>query len=247
MPFKGKYMKKFHQNKMSEAEYDQLSDFLDRFQHEKAMNLEMLDGFFAALHCSPEITQPSAYLPELWGGGELPDEAVFESDRQISSFIELVMLFWNDVLYRLENDEVFFPILLSDESGKSFSGNDWAEGFMRGTGFNFSDWNDLMNNQERGGLFVTLFALCHEHDPDPKLRPYKEPVSEELREKLLVGLSVGVMQTYRYFEPHRKMAAQLSRHERTFRREQAKVGRNDPCPCGSGEKFKKCCGQVTLH
>ena len=24
-------------------------------------------------------------------------------------------------------------------------------------------------------------------------------------------------------------------------------GRNDPCPCGSGQKFKKCCGKVTLH
>jgi uncharacterized protein YecA (UPF0149 family) len=22
-----------------------------------------------------------------------------------------------------------------------------------------------------------------------------------------------------------------------------KVGRNDPCPCGSGKKYKKCCGQ----
>jgi len=28
----------------------------------------------------------------------------------------------------------------------------------------------------------------------------------------------------------------------TFRREGPKVGRNDPCPCGSGKKFKKCCG-----
>ncbi len=27
-----------------------------------------------------------------------------------------------------------------------------------------------------------------------------------------------------------------------FRREEPKVGRNDPCPCGSGKKFKKCCG-----
>ena len=23
----------------------------------------------------------------------------------------------------------------------------------------------------------------------------------------------------------------------------AKVGRNDPCPCGSGKKYKKCCGR----
>ena len=30
---------------------------------------------------------------------------------------------------------------------------------------------------------------------------------------------------------------------RTFRRTEPKVGRNDPCPCGSGEKYKKCCGK----
>jgi hypothetical protein len=29
----------------------------------------------------------------------------------------------------------------------------------------------------------------------------------------------------------------------TFRRESPKVGRNDPCPCGSGKKYKKCCGK----
>jgi uncharacterized protein YecA (UPF0149 family) len=27
-----------------------------------------------------------------------------------------------------------------------------------------------------------------------------------------------------------------------FRRESPKIGRNDPCPCGSGKKYKKCCG-----
>ncbi len=30
---------------------------------------------------------------------------------------------------------------------------------------------------------------------------------------------------------------------RTRRREETKVGRNDPCPCGSGKKYKKCCGK----
>ena len=29
-----------------------------------------------------------------------------------------------------------------------------------------------------------------------------------------------------------------------FRRDQPKVGRNEPCPCGSGKKFKKCCGKA---
>jgi preprotein translocase subunit SecA len=28
---------------------------------------------------------------------------------------------------------------------------------------------------------------------------------------------------------------------------QRKIGRNEPCPCGSGKKYKKCCGRVGLN
>jgi preprotein translocase subunit SecA len=31
--------------------------------------------------------------------------------------------------------------------------------------------------------------------------------------------------------------------KKPVQRKAQKVGRNDPCPCGSGKKFKKCCGQ----
>jgi hypothetical protein len=31
---------------------------------------------------------------------------------------------------------------------------------------------------------------------------------------------------------------------KTVKREEPKVGRNDPCPCGSGKKYKKCHGQA---
>ncbi|WP_049785370.1 UPF0149 family protein [Nitrosomonas sp. Is79A3] len=240
-------MKKNHPDTMSEADYDQLSLFLDRFKHELAMNLEMLDGFFTALHCSPEIMPPSTYFPEIWGDGEMPDDEAFENDQQAEIFVKLLLRHWNDVLHRLKNEKVFLPIIFSDESGESFSGNDWAKGFMRGTEFHRADWLDLMDNEEEGGALVAIFALFYEHDPDPSMRPYKEPVSEELREKLLINLSAGVMHIYRYFEPQRKMASQLARQTGTLRREQAKTGRNAPCPCGSGKKYKKCCGEVTLH
>ena len=33
------------------------------------------------------------------------------------------------------------------------------------------------------------------------------------------------------------------KNSRTVRRETPKVGRNDPCPCGSGRKYKHCCGK----
>ncbi len=41
--------------------------------------------------------------------------------------------------------------------------------------------------------------------------------------------------------PPRKREELLDRKPIPFLRTERQVGRNDPCPCGSGKKFKKCC------
>ena len=41
--------------------------------------------------------------------------------------------------------------------------------------------------------------------------------------------------------PKQAPKPQDDRKPETFRREMPKVGRNDPCPCGSGKKYKNCC------
>ncbi|MBF0130235.1 MAG: SEC-C domain-containing protein [Alphaproteobacteria bacterium] len=43
------------------------------------------------------------------------------------------------------------------------------------------------------------------------------------------------------FSPHELASDDEFPPQLPYRREE-KVGRNDPCPCGSGKKFKKCCG-----
>lgn len=43
-------------------------------------------------------------------------------------------------------------------------------------------------------------------------------------------------------EEKRKEITKKQRSARTVVKE-AKIGRNDPCPCGSGKKYKKCCGK----
>ena len=40
-------------------------------------------------------------------------------------------------------------------------------------------------------------------------------------------------------------ASQAQQQKGTFRRAEPKVGRNDPCPCGSGKKYKQCCGKLS--
>jgi uncharacterized protein len=231
---------------LSEAEFDKLESFLDRFQNEQAMNLEMVDGFFAALNCSPEMTPPSIYLKEIWGGGEISDEEAFKDEADFHDFMDLMMRFWNDVSRRLNEEEVFLPVL-TEESLKEAKGNDWAKGFLRGIKIHQEDWAELFDDEENGGSLVAIMTLAHENDPDPKMRPYKKPVDPELREKLLLNLCAGVMRIYTYFEPHRRMSSETLRRNHTFQRDIPKIGRNEPCPCGSGRKFKKCCGNVNLN
>jgi uncharacterized protein len=79
------------------------------------------------------------------------------------------------------------------------------------------------------------------------MRPYKGPISAEQREKLIVGTAAGVMAIYYYFEAQRLTPGLSMGDSTTYRRVATKIGRNDPCPCGSGKKFKHCCAKPTLH
>ena len=222
-----------------------MSDVLKRFGDKRAMNLETLDGFFAALICGPDDVPPSEYLPEIWGG-DMVNEPAFDAQPILQDFIALVTRHWNATCDALRSGDVFVPLLLEDEQGVARA-NDWANGFMRGMELRREGWAALLGDDEFGGSLVPIFALAHEHHPDPEMRPYKEPISAEQREKLIIGAAAGVMAIYDYFEAERLSGARRHGAATTFRRDAPKVGRNDPCPCGSGKKFKHCCGKTTLH
>ena len=230
---------------LTDEEYDHMAAVLHRFHSERAMNLEMLDGFFVALICGPDMVPPSEYLPEIWGG-TLADDQVFGGERELQKFMDLIMRHWNCVAQTLHSEDVFVPLLFEDDNGIAH-GNDWANGFARGMEMRRNGWSKLFDDTEHGGAVLPILALAHEHHPDPEMRPYKEPMSAERREQLIVGVAASVPAIYRYFSSHRRLAVRADRESTTHRRSEPKIGRNDPCPCGSGQKFKKCCGKVTLH
>jgi uncharacterized protein len=220
---------------LTDAEFEKLADVLKRFGDKRAMNLETLDGFFAALICGPDHVPPSEYLPEIWGG-DMVNEPAFETKPILQEFI-------SDTL---QSGNVFLPLLLDDESGVARA-NDWANGFMRGMEMRRDGWAGLMDDEEQAGSLIPILALAHEHHPDPEMRPYKEPISAEMRERLIVGAAAGVVAIYDYFEAERVLGARRRDLATTFRRDAPKVGRNELCPCGSGKKFKHCCAKAALH
>ena len=228
---------------LSDAEYARIAIMLERSRDKGAMNLEMLDGFFAALICSPDLVPPSEYLREIWGGDRISE---FQDEHEMQEFFDLIMRHWNSLARTFNSSEPFMPFLLEDDAGVAHA-NDWALGFVRGMKLRQEDWAELFDDGDHGGLLVPILALAHEHDFDPTLRPYKEPMDAQRREQLVLGISTCLPSIYRYFLSRRRLSSRGGRDAGTHRRSGAKVGRNDPCPCGSGKKFKKCCGAVTVH
>ena len=230
-------MKTFTQNEpLTDAELDRLADFLKCCKGRKAMNVEQLDGFFAALIAGPETVMPSESYPEVFGS-EMSDACEFASLDETNEILGLMMRHWNTIAGTLNKDEVYGPILMQDENGVAH-GNDWAYGFVRGTLMRHDGWVDLINDEEQGGCMVPIFMLHYEHDTDPKMRP--NPISPERREEIIVLMAAGLLQAYRYFRAQRHISS--GTHTREPRRDAPKVGRNNLCPCGSGKKYKKCCG-----
>lgn len=228
---------------LSDTEFDKLSQGLKAFGGKHAMNLETLDGFLAALVCGPDDVPPNEFLREICGD-DIVNEEKFIAQPILQDLVFLVIRHRDNIAHTLRSGDVFLPLLLEGEQG-IYRANDWAIGFMRGMEMRRAKWALLLDDEEDSGSLVPILALAHEHDPDPKLRPYAEPPSVEMRESLIVGAAAGVTRIFRYSELQR-LARAIGRHN-TYRRIAPKVGRNDPCPCGSGKEFKQCCGAITMH
>src|SRR6266567_4024427 len=174
-------MKIFARNEpLTETELDRLEEFLKSCKGGKAMNIEELDGFFAALIVGPEVVMPSEYLPEVFGG-EMSDTCEFDSLDEANDTLTLLMRHWNDIAHTLGKDEVYVPLLFEDEKGVP-RGNDWARGFMRGVDLRHDGWKTLIADEDHSGCMIPVLMLYHEHDQDPALRP--QPIGPEQREKI---------------------------------------------------------------
>lgn len=228
------------QQPLTDTELDRLEEVLERCDDHGAMSIEELDGFFAALIAGPEIVPPSEYLPEIFGG-DWGNSGAFRDLEEANEILGLLMRHWNTIAGTLEKGDVYVPILLKDENG-IFLGSDWAMGFMGGMEFFPGAVVELMDDENKGGCILPMLILLHEHDEDPKMRP--EPISPEKREEIIIAMAAGLVCVYEYFRPHRQHVA---RSVGEPLKRPSKIGRNDPCPCRSGKKYKRCCGGATIQ
>jgi len=204
-----------------------------------AMSLLELDGYLTGIVVAPRAAPilPSRWLPALWG----QEEPIFEDDAQIKTVLGAVMEHHNAIiaaldksLKRLETDRVcdYRPMFLHGDGKPSPDAvRSWVRGFWKAMALVPESWSALAEDERLKVLiqpFVSFIDLGN-----PELIERSDNIAEILDEDAAsIPRTVLVL---------RKLA-RLRAARAPARHRQIKIGRNDPCPCGSGQKYKRCCG-----
>lgn len=215
---------------------------------EAAMDVSTLEGFLTALVIGPEVVLPSQWLSWVWDLEKGRDEVEFESPEQAREIIGLIMGLMNRIATTFHSDpNAFEPVFYRSAA---WGAAEWCEGFLLATvQFNPQAWAGLwaqdgankFGQPGQGGLITPFLRLGDEAG-------FEITRKEGDAERWVDAIVPALVSIHGYWLQRRSHGRSMPRATSPVRRETPKVGRNDPCPCGSGLKFKKCCGQAkTLH
>jgi uncharacterized protein len=232
---------------LSNEEMDELDSFLlSEATSDDAMMLDCLDGFLTAIASGPVMIKPSLWLPMVWGSLEA-DDPIFDSLAQAERITGLIMRHMNGVIWNLEQDPnafepVFDAALYPGDLREYVNGEMWAYGYMEGINLQRKDWKAFFDEPTNAAILRPIYLLGADDVTEEEEALTETPA---LREELSNQIPASVAWIYKFWKPYRRAVAERS-IATSFQREHPKVGRNDPCPCGSGKKFKKCCGAATV-
>jgi yecA family protein len=135
---------------LSEGEFDQLAERLERINNEHALSLEGVDGLFCALIASPVHVPPSVCLPLILGG-DLGRGEFFRDIDDANLTVSLIIRHRNSIIADMEKESVHPPFVFEVDAGQVL-GRAWAQGFMLSVGFAPEDWDDLFEDETPSSL-----------------------------------------------------------------------------------------------
>jgi uncharacterized protein len=220
---------------LSDKEFDELDKFLlsDR-SSDDAMTMDTLHGFLTAIAIGPEAIMPTEWLPKVWGE-DGTSEPVWKNAKEADRIFELIMRFMNEVAVTFEvAPKEFEPLFVEHEhEGQTLiDAEAWCWGFWEGMELRPGSWEPIFSS-DIAPLMRPIYLLGADEIEESELKDVDDPVKGH---KLAMEIEANLPAIYKFWLPLRKSGVQ------TLKRDEPKVGRNDDCPCGSGKKFKKCCG-----
>jgi uncharacterized protein len=218
---------------LNTTELDRLERLLisDNF-HEEAMPLDMLQGLFCAVGSAPDLIPPSSWLNVALG-----ENPVYETTEQAQEILDLVMRFYGQTVQELDDGQGVTLYVFPDEEGEDDLAT-WCEGYLEGVMLSDADWYEHGEPETVEELlfpFMLLSGRMREAAEDAGDMVPSFDEERDLRREAANSMGDSVKAVYSYWLDKRISHAPI-------RRDGPKVGRNDPCPCGSGKKYKSCHG-----
>lgn len=106
----------------------------------------------------------------------------------------------------------------------------WCSGFLQGMSLRKEIWlkhrNGALND-----LIIPILVLVSDKEIPEASALLEDP---EKKDALISMIPDAVLEIYNFWRNRQEQPVMPHRKEK-------KIGRNDPCPCGSGKKYKKCC------
>ena len=251
----------------SDAEIETLNTLCQRLAGFKGdVSLEWVDGFMTALLAGPRVVPPSEWLPAMFGDAF---ERTFADPDDVQQAMSALMGRWNVIARQLDpealldepdqlrlaplvvdyDDEVRAQLvadgrLTEDELALlPPTGAVWAEGFLDATKAFPHDWPEPDTSTDEGRFhddcLMGVVALMLDEADLAEYLAERYPDQTLSRDDLIDEACFCAQDLRIYWVDH------APRHEPI--RVAPKPGRNDPCPCGSGKKYKKCCGAAAPH
>jgi uncharacterized protein len=203
---------------------------------EEAMLLEELDGFIAGLLTCPELIMPGDWLPLVWHQ-DRADQSAFEDLDHANRVLGLVMEHYNNVARTLmERPDRYSPLFSVDTRNGDILWELWIEGFENAVALRPAAWKMLLEaDVDTAAAMSGMLRLAgiargekEVDDRDTILAAAPDKIADWV--VILNEWRLANTQPVQDIDP------------RIVTSSRKKVGRNEPCPCGSGKKYKKCCG-----
>lgn len=196
---------------------------------EGVLDVSELDGLFTAIVSAPATVAPSRWLPVIWGDFE----PTWRDVQDFEDALSLLARHMNDIAARLISEpEEFEPMYLERvvDGNRVLVVDEWCEGYMRGVALSANEWEAAPPHV--ADLLAPILAFT----TDTNWRAHDIADPEEA-DRVRDSIASNVRAIHAYW------LARRGRDIAPFRRDKPRVGRNDPCPCGSGKKYKHCCLQ----
>ena len=223
---------------LSDEEIEQLDDFLlnrvedDAYtegKDEGVIGISELDGLFTALVSGPGTIPPTQWLPAVWGDFE----PVWESVQDSEKILGLMLRHMNSIAAMLlEQPDDFEPIFMERVvEDKAYTiVDEWCEGYSLGVDLAAPLW-------ETGGREMTILLtpiLAFTSETNWRGHEFDDDELETMQDTIIPNVRL----IHAYWLARRDEFVIATPPEQ---RSEQRVGRSDPCPCGSGRKYAKCC------